>query len=100
MSIREVENPMVNDRYWGWNSLATFKELSHEEVEYVTKCCMCLSEVDGEIASEIFEDTYLCESKECHDLHYKNWAESLELQKYFIKEKKRSSGNEHFLMGI
>lgn len=80
MSLREIENPMVNDRCWGWNNIDTFDDLSHEMMEQTLTCCMCLSEVDGEIESEIFEDTYLCERKECHDLHYTNWAESLELQ--------------------
>lgn len=79
-----VENPMVNDKAWGWSKW-NLKDLEFEEIEEMSTCCMCKK--PGETESEIFEDTFLCESKECFNLHYTNWAESLELQKFFRKEK-------------
>jgi hypothetical protein len=101
----DIENPMVVDRLWVWKERTTdddyFSDVFDDEVEEV-ECCICKEKMDREDASdsEIWEDTWLCDSRGCHNVHYQGWSESMELQRYYIKQKKYSSGNEYSFMGI
>ena len=102
MSYREVENPMVIDSLWRNRTINDDYFADVIDWEDEIDCCECGHKWFKEDAAEsqIWEDTWICDDKECVEKHHTGWAESMKLQKYYIKAKKHSSGKEHFFMGI
>ncbi|WP_306010502.1 hypothetical protein [Bacillus sp. MMSF_3328] len=107
MRLREdIENPMVLDSLWRNRTMNDdyFADLFEPgELDEEVCCSVCRQRMlkeDEPHESQIWEDTWLCDNRACHNKHYQGWAESMELQKYYIKQKKHSSGNEHFFQGI
>lgn len=102
--VRNVENPMVIDQLWAWKEKGITDDCAFDvfEDEGIVKCCICGYELEIEeaIDSELWEDTYLCDNRSCHDIHYQGWFESMEIQKYYIKRKSVHRVNEHFFKGI
>lgn len=100
----DVENPMVVDRLWYWNEKTIADDCFSNVMddEEMVKCYICGEELFEEEAndSEIWEDTFLCDSRSCHDIHYQGWSERMELQKYYIKGKSVHRANEHSFKGI
>lgn len=92
----EVENPMVIDSIWRdrtpnddyFNDVIDLDEF--DEVE----CCVCghKSYAEDAAESQIWEDTWTCDEKECIEKHHTGWSESMKLQKYYINREKAFMG--------
>lgn len=103
--MKDVENPMVIDRIWNRGDAITdddFLDVIGDDLEEIVRCCICGEENYKEEAnySEIWEDTYLCGNRECHNVHYQGWSEKVELQKYYIKRKSIPRAKEYSFKGI
>lgn len=103
--MREVENPMVIDSLWKTRTISDdyfadlFDDGEFDEEVYCKECGEVMFLEDIPHQSEIWEDTFLCESRECHKVHYTGWAESMALQKYYRKVKKPLTGIKDFFVG-
>ncbi|PFP29372.1 hypothetical protein COJ96_10735 [Bacillus sp. AFS073361] len=98
--MREIENPMVIDRLWH-NTVSDDYFADVLDLDENVNCCICGEENYKEEAneSEIWEDTYLCDSGHCHNIHYQGWSESVELGRYYKIEKSIHRASEHSFMG-
>lgn len=95
----DVENPMVLEQY-DYNRRTmnddyftdVFDENEYEDDEVRCKVCGSLQFKEEAAPSQIWEDTWICEEKECIEAHHTGWSESMSLQKYYIKKEKAFMG--------
>lgn len=80
----EVENPMVlgkfehNRRVMDW-------DFDYENEDHEVRCAVCgsLQYKEEAAESQMWEDKWICDEKDCIEKHHIGWAESMRMQKYY-----------------